>query len=172
MNDSSEPAPTSEPIETLDAIIGFFATEPKPSRTRDGVPKIYARYGTERFVHDPETGGTIKEEPTFHALTAYWGAAETILAQYRKGDSFIAQGVVRVSKQTGKERFEVKQIGHNTRRTRYTVDRSPRAEQRATEHTAMRQALSAAQEHSTAVSAHPEPHRTTHVSAASVGVSR
>ncbi|RCL90793.1 MAG: hypothetical protein DBW62_03515 [Microbacterium sp.] len=80
--------------------------------------------------------------------------------------------MVRVSKQTGKERFEVKQIGHNTRRTRYTVDRSPRAEQRATEHTAMRQALSAAQEHSTAVSAHPEPHRTTHVSAASVGVSR
>ncbi|RCL90796.1 MAG: hypothetical protein DBW62_03530 [Microbacterium sp.] len=72
MNDSSEPAPTSEPIETLDAIIGFFATEPKPSRTRDGVPKIYARYGTERFVHDLETGGTIKEEPTFHALTAYW----------------------------------------------------------------------------------------------------
>jgi len=43
MNDSSEPAPTSEPIETLDAIIGFFATEPKPSRTRDGVPKMAHR---------------------------------------------------------------------------------------------------------------------------------
>lgn len=56
MNDSSEPAPTSEPIETLDAIIGFFATEPKPSRTRDGVPKIYARYGTERFVQVKSRG--------------------------------------------------------------------------------------------------------------------
>lgn len=125
--------PAEPKIQPLEAIVGFLATVPKFSHTDDGMPKIYARYGVEHYSHDPESGVTTKLDTTFHPLVAYWETAETLAARFHKGDSFIAQGLVRVNEHTGRERFEVKQIGHNARRTRYEVDRSRRAPREAIE---------------------------------------
>lgn len=129
MNDQ----PAEPKIQPLEAIVGFLATVPKFSRTDDGIPKVYARYGVEHYAYDPESGVTTKLDTTFHPLVAYWEAAESLAARFHKGDAFIAQGLVRVNEHTGRERFEVKQIGHNARRTRYEVDRSRRAPREAAE---------------------------------------
>ena len=101
----------------------------------NGMPKVYARYGIEHYSRDPETGITTRLEPTFHTFVAYWETAELVAARFRKGDSFIAQGTKNVNDKTGKERFEAKRIGHNASRTRYEVDRSPRARRTHGDHT-------------------------------------
>lgn len=165
MNDQ----PAEPKIQPLEAIVGFLATVPKFSHTDDGMPKVYARYGVGHYAYDPESGVTTKLDTTFHPLVAYWEAAETLAARFHKGDAFIAQGLVRVNKRTGRERFEVKQIGHNARRTRYEVDRSRCAPREAVE-----RSLPEAQEPRAAVPDTTvqflEPHRT--ASSVSAGLNR
>ncbi|MEV8339105.1 hypothetical protein [Leucobacter sp. NPDC077196] len=189
MNDSSKPASPPEPIETLDAIVGFFATEPRRNAGNDAdieteseaeqsdvddIPKVFARFGVEHYSRNPDTGKIVRLEPTFHSLVAHWEAAEIIKKKFRKGDSFIAQGMVKVSKKTGKEYFEVKQIGHNTRRTRYEVDRSHRTRHLAEQRSTTDRASGVGQERAatSAVGSQHQPRRISPSSAVQTGIAR
>ena len=129
--DTQPQQPAPDPIETVPGVRGFFATEPEFSHTDSGVPKVYARYGVERSRLEDD-GTRTRLEPTFHSIVFYRRAAEIVRDQFQLYDHFVAQGEVRTNKATGKERFVAYAIGqyaigHNTLRTRYEVDRSPKA---------------------------------------------
>ena len=123
--DTQPQQPASDPIETVPGVRGFFATEPDFSHTDSGVPKVYARYGVEHSRLEDD-GTRTRLDPTFHSIVLYWHAAEIVRDHFKQYDHFIAQGEVRTNKATGKERFVAYAIGHNTLRTRYEVDRTPK----------------------------------------------
>lgn len=79
-----------------------------------------------------EDGSFTKLEPSFSNLVLYRATAERAYERFAKGDSFVAEGYAheysytRDGQQVEGEEFVPKKIGHDTARTRYEVDRTPR----------------------------------------------
>jgi single-stranded DNA-binding protein len=121
-------------IRTQQSISGFIATDPQLTVTDRGEARFYARFGQENF-HREEDGSFTKLEPTFHNLVMYRATAERAFERFAKGDSFVAEGYVheysyeRDGQSLSGEEFVAKKIGHDTARTRYDVDRTPRNSQ-------------------------------------------
>ena len=118
-------------IRTQQSISGFIATDPQLTVTDRGEARFYARFGQENF-HSEEDGSFTKLEPSFHNLVMYRATAERAFERFTKGDSFVAEGYAheysyeRDGQSLSGEEFVAKKIGHDTARTRYEVDRSPR----------------------------------------------
>ncbi|MPM62074.1 Single-stranded DNA-binding protein [bioreactor metagenome] len=118
-------------IRTQQSISGFIATDPQLTVTDRGEARFYARFGQENF-HREDDGSFTKLEPSFHNLVMYRATAERAFERFAKGDSFVAEGYAheysyeRDGQSLSGEEFVAKKIGHDTARTRYEVDRSPR----------------------------------------------
>ena len=118
-------------IRTQQSISGFIATDPQLTVTDRGEARFYARFGQENF-HREDDGSFTKLEPSFHNLVMYRATAERAFERFTKGDSFVAEGYAheysyeRDGQSLSGEEFVAKMIGHDTARTRYEVDRSPR----------------------------------------------
>ena len=73
-----------------------------------------------------------KLDPTFHDLVVFRRAAERAYEQFRKGDRFVAEGHVRTydhhvdGQPDHRDEFVARRIGHDSARTTYTIDRTPR----------------------------------------------
>lgn len=120
---------------------GFIATEPRPSKTKSGVPRMFARAGKPRYRKE-EDGSFTELDPTFHDLVAFGENPVRALSKFSKGDNFVAEGhlhrrtVVREGQTVEIEQFIMSKIGHDSARTSYSVDRSQRANRTAERGTA------------------------------------
>ncbi|AXK44845.1 single-stranded DNA-binding protein [Brachybacterium saurashtrense] len=110
---------------------GFIATDPQLTYTERGEARFYARFGQENYRRE-ENGEFTKLEPSFGNLVLYRATAERAYERFTKGDQFVAEGYThdysyeREGQQIEGEEFVAKKIGHDTARTRYDVDRTPR----------------------------------------------
>ncbi|MGE9809604.1 single-stranded DNA-binding protein [Janibacter sp. G1551] len=118
-------------IHTQQSISGFIASDPQLSYNDQNQARFYARFGQEHFDRNPD--GTFTQlDSTFHDLVLFRASAERAHERFKKGDSFVAEGYVREyettrdGEQIQAEQFVAKKIGHDTARTRYDVDRTPR----------------------------------------------
>lgn len=115
----------------MSASTGFIATDPQLTTTENGDARFYARFGQENY-HREEDGAFTKLEPSFSNLVLYRATAERAYERFAKGDNFVAEGYAheysytRDGQQIEGEEFVAKKIGHDTARTRYDVDRTPR----------------------------------------------
>lgn len=123
------------PIKTSTSMSGFIASTPQLSRTEAGEARTYMKVGQEHVVKNPD-GSFTPEETTFHDLVVFRRSAEQAVAQFRKGDKFVAEGRIHTYEVTDgqgqvatREEFVAARIGHDMAVTRYTVDRSPRVQQ-------------------------------------------
>ena len=118
-------------IRTQQSISGFIASDPQLSVTERGDSRFYARFGQENYRRE-EDGSFTKLEPSFNNLVLYRATAERAFERFAKGDSFVAEGYAheytytRDGEEIAGEEFVAKKIGHDTARTRYDVDRTPR----------------------------------------------
>lgn len=118
-------------VRTQQSLTGFIASDPQLTFTQAGDARFYARIGQEQFRRlDDGSFETTGVEYT--DMVQYRAAAERAYAQFRKGDSFVAEGYTHEYEQTQpdgtphhREEFVAKKLGHDTARTTYTVDRSP-----------------------------------------------
>lgn len=117
-------------IPTHLSLQGFIATAPELNFTNNGVARFHARVGVEQFRKETD-GSFTKLDPTFHDLVVFNKTAERAYAQFKVGDQFIASGYIHeyeVERPGGsqiREQFVARRIGHDTARTRYSVDRTP-----------------------------------------------
>lgn len=118
-------------IHTQESVSGFVATDPKLTTSENGNQRLYFRFGQEHFRR--EDGGSFTQlETTFHHLVVFGRSAELVNERFVKGDNFIAEGYQhsvnfeRDGQPVEGEEFVAKRIGHDSVRTRYNVDRSPR----------------------------------------------
>ena len=118
-------------IHTQESVSGFVASSPQLTQTEKGDARLYFRFGQEHFRKEDD-GSFTQLETTFHHLVMFGRSANHAHDRFRKGDNFIAEGYTRpVSyERNGQnvegEEFVAKKIGHDTARTRYDVDRTPR----------------------------------------------
>lgn len=118
-------------IRTQESLSGFIATEPRLTYTERGDARFYARFGQENFQRE-EDGTFTKLEPSFGNLVLYRATAERAFELFTEGDQFVAEGYAhdytyeRDGQAIAGEEFVAKEIGHDTARTRYDVDRTPR----------------------------------------------
>jgi single-stranded DNA-binding protein len=132
-------------VRTQQSLTGYIATDPQLTFTRQGEARFYARVGQEQFQR-LEDGSFEKTGVEYTDLVQYRKAAERAYAQFRKGDSFVAEGYTHEyehAQEDGtieqRQEFVAKKLGHDTARTTYTIDRTPRhdhgvEQDRATEH--------------------------------------
>lgn len=119
-------------IRTQQSISGFIASDPQLTQTDRGDARFYARFGQENFRREDD-GSFTRLETSFHNLVMYRATAERAYERFSKGDSFVAEGYLheynneREGQATDGVEFVAKKIGHDTARTRYSVDRSQRA---------------------------------------------
>ncbi|WP_277245336.1 single-stranded DNA-binding protein [Micrococcus terreus] len=118
-------------IHTQQSISWFIVSDPQLSYNDQNQARFYARFGQEDFDRNPD--GTFTQlDSTFHDLVLFRASAERAHERFKKGDSFVAEGYVREyettrdGEQIQAEQFVAKKIGHDTARTRYDVDRTPR----------------------------------------------
>lgn len=118
-------------IRTQESLSGFIATDPQLTYTERGEARFYARFGQENFRRE-DTGEFTKLDPSFGNLVLYRATAERAYERFSKGDQFVAEGYThdysyeRDGQQIEGSEFVAKKIGHDTARTRYDVDRTPR----------------------------------------------
>ncbi|MSS45163.1 single-stranded DNA-binding protein [Cutibacterium sp. WCA-380-WT-3A] len=118
-------------IRTQESLSGFIASDPQLTYTERGDARFYARFGQENFQRE-EDGSFTKLEPSFGNLVLYRATAERAFERFTKGDQFVAEGYAheytyeRDRQSIAGEEFVAKKIGHDTARTRYDVDRTPR----------------------------------------------
>lgn len=118
-------------IHTQESLSGFIASDPQLTVTAKGDPRLYARVGKEHYRKESD-GSFTQTETTFHHLVMYGRAAEHAHARLSKGDNFVAEGYTRTMQfekdghAVEGEEFIAKKIGHDSARTRYEVDRTPR----------------------------------------------
>lgn len=118
-------------IQTQESLSGFIASDPQLRDTSKGDARFYARIGKEHFRRE-EDGTFTQTETTYHHMVMFGRSAEHAHAQFAKGDNFIAEGYTRPvnyerdGQNVEGEEFVAKKIGHDTARTRYDVDRTPR----------------------------------------------
>lgn len=119
-------------IRTQESLSGFIATDPQLTYTDRGEARFYARFGQENYRREQD-GTFTKLEPDFGNLVMYRATAERAHERFTKGDQFVAEGYThdyeyeRDGQPIAGTEFVVKKIGHDTARTRYDVDRAPRA---------------------------------------------
>lgn len=124
-------------IHTQESLSGFIASDPQLTYTERGDARFYARFGQENFQRE-EDGSFTKLEPSFGNLVLYRATAERAFERFTKGDQFVAEGYAhdytyeRDGQTIAGEEFVAKKIGHDTARTRYDVDRTPRHAMTAT----------------------------------------
>ena len=115
-------------IPTQMSLHGFIATAPQLNFTGNGVARFYARVGVEHFRKETD-GSFTKLDPTFHDMVMFRSTAERAYARFRVGDQLVASGYVneyefeKNGRVEAREEFVARRIGHDTVRTRYTVDR-------------------------------------------------
>ncbi|GAA1615950.1 MULTISPECIES: single-stranded DNA-binding protein [Actinomycetes] len=118
-------------IQTQESLSGFIASDPQLRETSKGDARFYARIGKEHFRREDD-GSFTQIETSYHHMVMFGRSADHAHAKFAKGDNFIAEGYTRpVSyERNGQnvegEEFVAKKIGHDTARTRYDVDRTPR----------------------------------------------
>lgn len=118
-------------IHTQESLSGFIASDPQLTQTSKGDARFYARIGKEHFRRE-EDGSFTQTETTYHHMVMFGRSAEHAHARFAKGDNFIAEGYTRDvnyerdGQNVEGEEFVAKKLGHDTARTRYEVDRSPR----------------------------------------------
>ena len=118
-------------LHTQQSLSGFIASDPQQTVTENGDIRFYVRVGQPHFRHE-YSGSFTALEPTFHDLVTYRATAERALTRFAKGDSFVAEGYVRIfqverdGEAIQRKEFVAKKIGHDLARTNYQVDRSRR----------------------------------------------
>ncbi|SFS16445.1 Single-stranded DNA-binding protein [Agrococcus baldri] len=119
-------------MHTQSSVSGFIASDPQLSETVKGDPRFYVRFGQEHYRREPD-GSFTELETSYHNLVMYGRSAQHAHDQFAKGDKFVAEGYKRTPEYErdgamveGEDEFIAKRIGHDTARTRYQVDRTPR----------------------------------------------
>ena len=118
-------------LHTQESLSGFIASDPQLTYTERGDARFYAKIGQEHYRKEPD-GSFTQTETTFHDLVAFKKTAERAHDRLAKGDKFVAEGYTRDvnyerdGQNVEGEEFVAKKLGHDTARTRYEVDRSPR----------------------------------------------
>lgn len=118
-------------IHTQQSLSGFIASEPQLSFTSRGDARLYVKVGQEHYQRNDD-GTYTQLDTTFHDLVQYRRSAELSHALFQKGDRFVAEGYVRTYQRHSEEQpvegeeFVAKRLGHDSARTRYSVDRTPR----------------------------------------------
>lgn len=118
----------SDPIPTRESLAGFIVTEPRLTTTSTGQQRLAARVGVEHWAKEPD-GSLTELDPTFHTLAIFGPLAQRLEGRFRKGDRFVAAGhtaaytLDRSGVTELRHEFVATRIGHDTARTRYTVDR-------------------------------------------------
>jgi single-stranded DNA-binding protein len=120
-------------VRTQQSLTGYIASDPQLTFTSRGEARFYARVGQEQFRR-LDDGTFEKAGVEYTDLVQYRTAAERAYEQFRKGDSFIAEGYIHQYDQTQpdgttapREEFVAKKLGHDAARTTYAVDRAPRS---------------------------------------------
>lgn len=119
-------------IRTQQSVSCFIASDPQLSRTENGDARFYARFGQENYRRE-EDGSFTKLDTTFNNLVMYRTSAERAYERFTKGDNFVAEGYQhtytyeRDGQKIEGEEFVANKIGHDTARTQYDVDRTPRS---------------------------------------------
>lgn len=120
-------------VRTQQSLTGYIAGDPQLTFTSRGEARFYARVGQEQFRR-LDDGSFEKTGVEYTDLVQYRAAAERAYDQFRKGDSFVAEGYSHEYEQTqpdgtieNREEFVAKKLGHDTARTTYAVDRTPRS---------------------------------------------
>ena len=119
-------------IPTQMSLHGFIATAPELTYGKSDVARFRARVGVERWRKEPDDSFT-KLDPQFCYIVMFKAAADRAYARFRTGDQFVASGYFheyefdRDGDSIQREEFVARQIGHDTSRTRYSVER-PAAE--------------------------------------------
>lgn len=132
-------------IPTQMSLHGFIATAPELTYGKSDVARFRARVGIEQWSKEPD-GSFARLDPQFCDLVMFKTSAERAYARFRVGDQFVASGYVheyeydRDGTTVQREEFVARQIGHDTTRTRYNVDRPGPAVDRASEPTPGREA--------------------------------
>lgn len=120
-------------IPTHQSVSGFIATDPQLTYTNQNLARFSVRVGV-RHGRRLDDGSFEELPPTFHSLTMFGRAAERAHEQFKKHDSFLADGRVReyTYESNGQtvqgEEFVARKIGHDSARTRYEVDRTRAAD--------------------------------------------
>ena len=115
-------------IPTQMSLHGFIATAPQLNFTGNGVARFYARVGVEHFRKETD-GSFTRLDPSFHDMVMFRSTAERAYARFRVGDQFVASGYIneyeldKDGHVQAREEFVARRIGHDTVRTRYSVDR-------------------------------------------------
>lgn len=123
-------------IRTKDAVSGYIASDPQLSTTKKGDDRFYAQFGQKDFRLE-EDGTWTKTGTEYHHLVIFGKAATHAYKKFKRGDDFIAEGYkrdvqyVKDGVNIEDEEFVARRIGHDSARTRYEVERTPR---RAAEH--------------------------------------
>lgn len=119
-------------MHTQTSASGFIASDPQLSQTAKGDSRFYARFGQEHYRREAD-GSFTQLETTYHNMVMFGRSAQRAHERFAKGDKFIAEGYTRTPEYerdgamvAGEEEFIAKRIGHDTARTRYEVDRTPR----------------------------------------------
>lgn len=119
-------------IRTQQSTSGFIVGDLRLQQTKDGTPMLTARVGQEQFEADGN-GGFRQLDNHYFNVVQYGKSAERSFNQFKPGDRFVTEGYVRdftyenrEGEQIEGKEFVVKKIGHDTARTRYDVDRTPR----------------------------------------------
>ncbi|HEY9565831.1 MAG TPA: single-stranded DNA-binding protein [Nocardioides sp.] len=115
-------------IPTQMSLHGFIATAPELTYGKSDVARFRARAGVEQWRKEPD-GSFTKLDPQFCELVMFKSAAERAYARFHAGDQFVASGYVheyefdRDGETVQREEFVARRIGHDTARTRYSVER-------------------------------------------------
>ena len=123
---------TEQTIKTQQSTSGFIVGDLRLQHTKEGTPMLTARVGQEQFESDGNDG-FVQLDNYYFNIVQYGKSAERSFSQFKPGDRFVAEGYLRDFKYENREgatiegkEFVVKKIGHDTGRTRYEVDRTPR----------------------------------------------
>ncbi len=115
-------------IPTQMSLHGFIVTAPELTYGKSDVARFRARVGIEQWRKEPD-GSFTKLDPQFCEMVMFKSAAERAYARFRVGDQFVASGYVheyefdRDDETIRREEFVARRIGHDTARTRYSVER-------------------------------------------------
>jgi single-strand DNA-binding protein len=115
-------------IPTQMSLHGFIATDPELTFIGRGVARFHARAGIEQWRREP-SGDLTRLDPVFCDLVLFGRRAERAHDRFREGDQFVASGCInqydrqRDGHTVLCEEFVARRMGHDSFRTRYTVDR-------------------------------------------------
>lgn len=116
-------------IPTQMSLHGFIATVPQLTFGDTGIARLYARIGVEHYRKETD-GSFTKLDPSFHGMAMFGKKAERAYNQFQVGDQIIAAGYInefqveRNGTVEQREEFIARHLGHDSHRTRYTVNRS------------------------------------------------